>query len=81
MKASAAHRKRIAELHETLNGQLARHRRLYELRSQSWAEQNSRDPDRAHMLDEMHAEIDSLEAEIERMDGVWQRLDRDASPE
>jgi hypothetical protein len=72
MKAIAAHRERIANLREALNAQIARHRRLYELRSASWAEQNSKDPEREHVLDEMHLEIDSLEAEIEEMDGVWQ---------
>ena len=71
MKAITAHRQRVADLREALNGQIARHRRLYELRSESWAEQNSKDPDRAHILDEMHLEIDALEAEIEELDGVW----------
>ena len=74
MKVITAHRQRIADLRAALNGQLGRHRRLYELRSQSWAEQNSKDPDRAHILDEMHREIDALEAKIEEMDGVWHQI-------
>ena len=77
MKVITAHRKRVTDLREALNGQIGRHRRLYDLRSQSWEEQNSRDPDRAHILDEMHLEIDSLEAEIEKMDGVWHQLQAD----
>ena len=73
MKVIAAHRKRVAELREALNAQIGRHLRLYDLRSKSWAEQNSGDSDRAHVLEEMHREIDALEDEIERMDGAWQQ--------
>jgi hypothetical protein len=73
MEALEEHRRRVAALRDTLTSQIARHRRLYDLRSDSWREQNSGDPDRAHVLDEMHREIDALEQEIERMDGIWER--------
>jgi hypothetical protein len=79
MKVITAHRKRIADLRAALNGQIARHLRLYDLRSKSWAEQNSPDPEREHILVEMHQEIDVLEAEIERMDGVWHKTATAAS--
>lgn len=63
MEVLAAHQERIAGMRETLDRLIGLHRRLYELRSQSWREQESGDPDRAEVLEALHQQIDDIESE------------------
>ncbi|MCZ6749527.1 MAG: hypothetical protein O7D96_09545 [SAR324 cluster bacterium] len=69
MQTISDHRKRIAYLRETLDTLVARHRKLFDLRSQSWHEQLEGDPDRQEKLDELHREIAEVEVQIEYMKG------------
>ena len=67
MEILTAHRDRIAQLRETLERLIGQHRRLFELRSESWHEQQEGDPDRDEMLRALHRQIDEAEAEAERL--------------
>ena len=67
MDILSAHRERIAHLCETLDRLIAMHRRLFELRSESWREQQEGDPDRAEVLVALHRQTDEMEEEAERL--------------
>ena len=69
MQTISEHRKRVAYLRETLETLVAHHRKLFDLRSQSWHEQLEGDPDRQERLDELHREIAEVEVQIEYMKG------------
>jgi hypothetical protein len=67
MEVLAAHRERVAHLRETLDRLIAHHRRLFELRSESWLEQEQSDPARAKVLEALHRQIEEVEDETERL--------------
>lgn len=69
MQTISDHRKRVAYLRETLETLMARHRKLFDLRSQSWHEQLEGDPDRQEKLDQLHRDIAEVEVQIEYMKG------------
>ena len=67
MQVIDEHRKRIAYLRDTVDTLMARHRKLFDLRSESWHEQLEGDRDRQERLDELHREIDEVELQIQYM--------------
>lgn len=69
MEVLTAYRQRVGDLRRLVETLKASHEKLFDLRSESWREQVEGDPDRAERLDDLHAQIGALEAEIERMRG------------
>jgi hypothetical protein len=67
METLDTHRERVAKLRDTLDRLVGLHCQLYELRSESWREQEGGDPDRAEVLRALHRQIDDLEDEAEAM--------------
>ena len=78
MQVLSAHRERIAHLCETLDRLIAMHRRLFELRSESWREQEEGDPDRAEVLVALHRQTDEMEEEAERLRREFQSAEEPA---
>jgi hypothetical protein len=63
MDVLEAHRERVAKLRDTLERLVGMHRRLFELRSESWREQVQGNLDRAEELVRLHQQIDDMESE------------------
>lgn len=81
MEVLEAHQDRIARLRETLERLIGLHRRLYELRSESWREQVEGDPDRADQLHTLHAQIDEVEADAEMLRELFREGLAESAPE